>query len=174
MKHTSGKGKKAPVKAPVSKLAGKSTKAAKPSRVSPKAGVELVESFIRDFSLECFLPPHAQPAADRRLEVQVSAGVRPLTDVLSCVNLAIRLRVHTPQGAAFAIAEMIHEGVFKATCENEQSARRLYVEGAAEIYPEAKHKLEYMLKSSGLTPPLPATVDFAEMWEKNHASKASA
>lgn len=132
-----------------------------------------VECFIRDLSLECFLPPYAHPAKDRQLEFQVSAGVRPLTENLSCVNLAFRTRIHTPQGAPFVIAEMIYEGVFKATCENEAKARTLYVDGSAEIYGEAKEKLLQALAASGVAPPLPATVDFAEMWNKNHASQAS-
>ncbi|MCP5405672.1 MAG: protein-export chaperone SecB [Pseudomonadaceae bacterium] len=146
------------------------TRAARPSKkTKPSTGsMKPMECFTRDLSFECFLPPHLHPTKDRKLEFQVTAGVRPVAENLSSVNLALRVRIHTPQGAPLAIAEMIEEGVFEATCKNEREVKRLYVDGAALVYEVSKKKLADVLMGAEISPPLPATVDFAEMWDKNH------
>lgn len=162
---TKATSKKNPKPAP-EKLVDAKKRAA--SGKSSAVSVKLSESFIRDFSLECFLPPHQQPSKNRELDFTISAAVRPLSSERSSVGVAIRLRVSGSDKVPFAVAEMIQEGVFDSAYENEKNRERLLVDGAQQVYAQARKNMLNLLSESRIAPPLPEEVDFQKMVQKDN------
>jgi preprotein translocase subunit SecB len=159
----------------------KAKKSAKPAPSKVKAtpekarksdvSVKLLECFMRDLSVECFLPPAMQPTEQRELDFSLSTAVRPLGENVSCVGVAIRVKVASPKQQPFAVAEMIEEGIFNITCENDEKRRWLGTDGASQVYERARKIMLNILAESGIQPPLPATVDFAKLWDESNAKK---
>lgn len=131
--------------------------------------VKLVESFIRDLSLECFLPPSGQPLRDREMDFTLSRAVRQEGQNRTCVNIALQVRV-SPHGAApFVLAEMIYENVYNVTGENEGNEAWVENEASHETYRNARKTMLDVLALSGINPPLPEKVDFTKMSQQGYA-----
>lgn len=147
------------------KSAKKSVKAVKKT----SAPVKLVESFIRDLSLECFVAPSGQPAKDREMDFTLSRAIRREGQNRTCVNIALQLRV-SPQGSSpFVVAEMIYENVYNVTGENSATEAWINNEASHETYQNARKTMLDVLSRSGLNPPLPATVNFKEVSQQSNA-----
>jgi preprotein translocase subunit SecB len=152
-------------------------------RTAPKAAVQtsvhktvsravkLSECFMRDVSFESFLPPSLYPRENRDMDFHLAATVRPAGKNISCVNVAMRLRI-SPQGnPPIIIYEMIQEGVFHVPCENIHDAKHIYIQGGPQIYIEARKNAMDILAKHGLKPPIPANVDFVKLWQDSNNSK---
>lgn len=148
------------------KKAVKSPQKATKSAEKGRETVELTDSFIRDLSVECFMPPSLQPSQKRELELSISAGVRPVGDNHTCVGIAIRGRVVTLQKQLVMVVEMIQECIYKDTSENSKKSTDINVQVANQGYDLAKETLKSVLAKCGAIPPLPEKVDFTKMLQK--------
>ena len=150
------------------KIASKSVKqSAQKQKVTPPS-VKLMECFMRDLSWESFLPPSLYRRENRDMDFHLAATVRPINPKISCVSVAIRMRL-SPQGKQpFVVCEMIQEGVFNASCANKDDAQKIYVSGGPQVYEKARSSLVDILSAQGIKPPLPAHVDFHKLWQDNH------
>ena len=142
------------------------------TKVSTQVGiVKLQECFTRDISFESFLPPSLYPREKRDMDFHLAATVRPVGPNISCVNVAMRIRI-SPQGnPPVIIFEMIQEGVFNTTCENIHEAKKLYVQGGPQVYEKARTYALNIFAMHGVKPPIPAEVNFTKMWQDNNNSK---
>jgi preprotein translocase subunit SecB len=139
----------------------------KPKKAAPP--VKLLESFIRDLSLECFIAPSGQPSKDREMDFTLSRAIRKEGQNRMCVDIALQLRV-SPRGATpFVVAEMIYENVYNVTGENSQIEAWLNEEASHETYQNARKTMLDVLGRSGLNPPLPTTVNFKEVSQQSNA-----
>lgn len=135
----------------------------------PSAPVKLLESFIRDLSLECFVAPSGQPSKDREMDFTLSRAIRKEGQNRTCVNIALQLRVSPRGSSPFVVAEMIYENVYNVTGENNVAEAWLNEEASHETYQNARKTILALLASSGVTPPLPATVNFKEVSQQGNA-----
>ena len=167
------KTKASAVKAPQKTTASKEKSPKKTPKTAPSGdvSVKLLDCFMRDASVECFLPPAMQPDQKRELDFSLSTAVRPVGENVSCVGVAIRVRIHMPQQPPFLVAEMIEEGIFNTTCENDERKRWLGTEGASQVYDKARKVMLGMLAEAGVSPPIPSTIDFAKVWDENTSVK---
>jgi preprotein translocase subunit SecB len=149
----------------------KTAKKAVTTRKKSVSSVKLVESFIRDLSLECFLPPSAHPAKERQMDFTLSRAIRQEGKNRTCVNIAMQVRISPQSSVPFVVAEMIFENVYNATVENKQDEAWINGQGSQETYAKARKTLLDVLAHGGVNPPLPATVDFSKMSQQGNVSK---
>lgn len=142
-------------------------KTAAPAKTT-KSPVKLVESFIRDLSFECFLPPSGQPEKDREMEFTLSRAIRKEGQNRTCVNIAMQARLSPKGSLPFVVAEMIYENVYNVTHENNETRDWIESVASQETYKKARETMLDMLAHSGLNPPIPTKVDFGQMQQNSN------